>query len=129
MRCDDLATIYLDGELKATTAHHTQTATILISEETAVVGIQCQNTGGPNGIWGEVADPSGSVVMVTDKFWKCSNKLQDGWSTAGFIEDDNWQRATLIRTNVIWTSSWNDKTVYCRKYLPSVRRGFICDIS
>ena len=128
VRCDDLATIYLDGELKATTAYHTQTATILISEENSVVGIKCQNTGGPYGIRGEVIDPSGNVVMVTDKSWKCSNKLQDGWSTAGFIEDDTWQRATLKGTNVIWTSSGQDGTVYCRKYLPSVRLGFICDI-
>lgn len=126
VRCDDYGTIFVDGELRGTTNHWAETTTLQILEETAVVGVKCRDTGGENFIWVQATDHHGNVVMVTDTSWKCSTQLQDSWSTGGFVEDNTWQRATIRDTaGKIWTNSFHDKTVYCRAYLPSTRRG-IC---
>ena len=143
--CDDVTTIFVDGEQKtvAGTGYYGHLATLQIPASTGAVGIKCHNTGGASGIMAQVQDLAGNVITVTDSSWKCTNQLQDGWSTAGFSEGDNWKPARLLngvtmylttqrfawnrglspKRKVIWTENAYNKVVYCRKVLPRTQAG------
>ena len=142
--CDDISTIFVDGEQQnvAGTGVWNQMASLLIPGETAVVGIQCKNTGGPYGIMSQIVDSSNNVVAVSDDSWSCSNKAEDGWSTADFSEGDSWKPAAYYggqgpykqdtgawkgmspNKRVIWTAG-GDATVYCRKVLKSTGNSIV----
>ena len=135
--CDDITTVFVDGEQKtvAGTGVWNQMATLQIPTSTRTVGIKCHNSGGAYGIIAEITVSSGEVISVSDNSWKCSNQAQDGWSKGDFAEDASWKPAAYYTSHgayngndgawreispnkrVIWTNSNADATVYCRKEL------------
>ena len=134
--CDDVSTIYVDGEQKETSGTQVwnEKASVLIPGNTQVVGIKCYNSGGPYGIMAQIKDSSNRVVAVSDDSWHCSNSEEDGWSTLDFVEGENWKPAAYYNgqppykqdigawkgmspnKRVIWTET-GDATVFCRKVL------------
>ena len=133
--CDDVTTIFVDGEQRNVdgTGKYDQLATLQIPASTAAIGIQCHNVLGEHGIMVQVEDLAGNELTVTDDTWRCSNKAQEGWSTAKFREDNTWQEPAYKSnvwdwkvspsTKIIWTKNGADSTVYCRKVLPIPQPG------
>ena len=136
--CDDISTIFVDGKQKNVpgTEKMKWMATLKISNTTKTIGVQCNNTGGEYGVMVQVTDQkSGEVIAVTDDSWQCSNIPEDGWSTREF--SGNWTEAQITFNQqyfqresgdmafnspdrkIIWTNSSADRTVFCRKDLPS----------
>jgi len=83
--------------------------------------------------------------LVTDKSWKCTTQLVNGWTSIVF-DDNSWSDAVIAGTNTasdihgnlpqihssaswIWTANHKDpsidKTVYCRGYLSEYEVQFI----
>ena len=131
--CDDKLSVYVDGELRIQENRDRWNAvhTLSILKSTKVIGIACVNSRGQYGILGSVADESDKDVLLTGSYWGCSNKLEDGWERADFVEGVNWLaaveliesdyynkkgpwRAISTQSKVIWTNR-DDRTVYCRK--------------
>jgi len=143
--CDDLSTIYVDGEEReaAGTGAWNQLATLSISNDARAVGIKCTNTGGPYGIMSQIENSAGAVVDVSDSSWQCSNTAEDGWATAdfagqwdaasneyrhsGYAVDQGAWAGMSPNKEIIWTGSGADTTVYCRKTLPRNNLEVICD--
>ena len=91
---------------------------------TKIVAIHGINVGGPAGIIG-----SFSTGLVTDASWRCSNKYVPEWLSPDF-DDTIWPNAVVFQRAAvrygpkiaseakwIWTSTSNDKNVYCRSAL------------
>ena len=141
--CDDVATIFVDGEEKqvAGTQGWDQLATLQIPSSTRAIGVQCKDVGGGYGIMVGVQDAAGEDVVVSDTSWKCteSNVAQAVWSTGGFNEVNSWDEATELSSGlsetwpsfrqttwqgmipnakIIWTNAEGVRTVFCRKDLP-----------
>jgi len=134
--CDDIANVFVDGEEKFADGNRAWNllSSWRISPDASVIGVQCRNTGGPYGIMVELKNPQSRTIMVSDDTWHCSNSGDDGWATADFVENDNWQAASYynhgayavpggswsgmsFNRKIIWTNSAADTTVYCRKVL------------
>ena len=137
--CDDISTIFVDGEQKKVSGTEKMKwmATLKLSNTTKTIGVQCNNTGGQYGVMVQVTEESGEVFAVSDESWQCSNIPEDGWSTREFngnwteahitnnqqyFQLTQWRHLTFMNSpdrKIIWTNSSADTTVYCRKDLPS----------
>ena len=81
--------IYFDGVLQYEDNHWFQVAKLVVPSNIKVLGIECQNMGGPKGVLASATDG-----MVTDRNWECSSnenlKIIDGtqgsWSKPDFID-------------------------------------------
>ena len=133
--CDDVATIFVDGEEKqvAGTQSWDKLATVQIPSFTRAIGVQCRDGGGYYGIMVGVQDAAGEDVVVSDTSWKCTepNVTRAVWSTGGFNEVNSWDEATELSSGlpatwqgmipnakIIWTNAGGERTVFCRKDLP-----------
>ncbi|KAL5248155.1 hypothetical protein ACHWQZ_G017363 [Mnemiopsis leidyi] len=98
--CDDVTTIYVDGEEKNVygTQNWNKVATLHIPTSTSVVGIKCENRVGKYGIMVRITDKEEAIVAVSDSSWKCSNQEETGWPSISFNEDESW-RPALDKTN------------------------------
>ncbi|XP_055958595.1 uncharacterized protein LOC130013972 [Patella vulgata] len=112
--CDNIMNLYVDGvEYKNGNASDWyEPSTIIIPEDTEVVGIKCRNTEGPAGI-----KLSLSNGIETSASWKCYNTPEEGWNEPEF-NDANWPNAVVVRDGWIWTpGNPQEDIVYCRKVI------------
>ena len=85
---DDVATVYVDGEMAATTTQALVTAHLTVSNDACVIAVEVRNTFGVNK--GFVA--SGSNGVLTDSSWRCTSYEDEGWSRRNH-DDIHWYRA------------------------------------
>ena len=90
-------TLWLDGELTTVENQNdwVQISTINVPVSTSSIAVKCVNHGGGFGIIGSIQDADGDTVLVTDKSWRCSMELEDGWETPDFEESKDWKAAAI----------------------------------
>ena len=85
---DDVATVYVDGELAATTSQLHVASSLTVSSDACVIAVEVRNTLGENK--GFVA--SGSNGVLTDSSWRCTSYEDEGWNRRNH-NDIRWYRA------------------------------------
>ena len=120
-RCDDSATVYVDGS-KIFDVRNSFTRNI-IPKATRVVAVQGHNDKDNAFI---VAGFSNGFKTDTEK-WKCTDQLYLGWKTAGY-NDGHWSPASdknrsgfdadfVNDERTIWTANvFENSDVFCRGY-------------
>ena len=95
--CDNFMTLWLDGELTTVENQNdwVQISTINVPLSTRSIAVKCVNQGGGFGIIGSIQDADGDTVLVTDKSWRCSKELEDGWEKPDFEESKDWKAAAI----------------------------------
>ena len=133
--CDDAITVYQDGTEIYSNVGWYEMATLDIPTSTSVLAVECvgSGVGADYGIVAEMKDPDGNVVSMTGESWRCSSVEEDGWTSPGFVEGENWtvpddmgELSLLLNEwpytdmtsdrRVIW-SSIPQGTAYCRTEL------------
>ena len=109
----------------------------LIPQSSNVIGIECTDEAGHEGILASLEDGQGNIKIMTDSSWKCSSSEQAGWSDAEFILNSNdWKDAKEVaqhgegpwdtigsispEAKWIWAKDHPelDGTSYCRVKIP-----------
>ena len=102
VRCDDRATIYIDGEYVGGTSLSTEVWTDgSISDSAQVIAVECENTGQNDA--GLIA--SFSNGLATDSTWRCTGDSFQGWERATF-DDQQWSNAYVAQKNSDPVSRW-----------------------
>ena len=125
VRCDDVATIYIDGQYVGSTTSSTDVwESDTVSDTTSVIAVKCYN---------RQDSSDGLIVWLSNGFtsgyyWRCSDTVDEDWYTMDY-NDTGWQRALVLSTAVpkadfpvpsrwIWsddgTHTQSNKITYCR---------------
>ena len=131
VRCDDVATIYVDGQYVGDTTNSTDVwESDSIPDTTSVIAVRCYNKG----------DSNGSLItwlsngFTSGYYWRCSSSEEEDWYTQNY-NDSWWERALVLSTDVptsqfpvpsrwIWsaddTHTQANKTTFCRGDLSTI---------
>ena len=115
---DDIMEMFADGRSLGKHKKYCVARTFLIPENTRVISVFAENTGGKFGI-----RSSSSNGLVTNKSWNCVRKRFSGWNLPDF-DDKHWPHAVVVSRESGWypaiakTAKWiwagGKKYAYCR---------------
>ena len=106
MQCDEKAVVYVNGVLVGRTETRTEVWRGKVSNDTQLIAVRCENTGGPGGLLVSMGD-----FLVSNTKWKCSKKvdMDRDWYKVNF-NDSAWNNSYKIGNNdgSLWTTvtSW-----------------------
>ena len=93
VRCNDQATVYIDGKLMGTTIEKTEIWTGDVPNNASTVAIKCENTADYGGL---IA--SFSNGLITDGDWKCAKDVTGmSWIEISY-DDSHWPGAEVLHS-------------------------------
>ena len=113
--CDDAMKVYFDGVIQfqdnnwsGMSQQWQATKELMIPTATKVLGIECADFGGNNGILASSADG-----LVTDGSWLCStNQNLEGWAQPGFVDTGGDFSAASTSASNLGPSAVADRFIY-----------------